>query len=126
MLLGRTRAASACMDLSDGLADGIRQLAGASQAGMAIDAGALPITDAVRRWHAEHATDATAAALAGGDDYELLFTVRPAHQGRLRAVRQNLGSLTLTRIGVVTKERKLSLRTDDGEQELPAGFDHFR
>jgi hypothetical protein len=30
VLLGRNRAASACIDLSDGLADGLRQIAGAS------------------------------------------------------------------------------------------------
>ena len=51
MLLGRNRAASACMDLSDGLADAVRQIAAASQVGIALDAGALPIADEVRRWH---------------------------------------------------------------------------
>ncbi len=37
-LLGRTRAARACMDLSDGLADAVRQIAEASGAGAKIDA----------------------------------------------------------------------------------------
>jgi thiamine monophosphate kinase len=39
------------MDLSDGLADAVRQIAEASQVGVTLDAGALPISDAVRRWH---------------------------------------------------------------------------
>src|SRR5690606_25392128 len=38
-LLGRNRAASACMDLSDGLADAVRQIATASGTGARIDAG---------------------------------------------------------------------------------------
>src|SRR5258707_10086517 len=42
-LLGRNRAATACMDLSDGLADGIRQIAEASGVGATIDRAAIPI-----------------------------------------------------------------------------------
>jgi thiamine-monophosphate kinase len=126
MLLGRNRAASACMDLSDGLAEGIRQIAEASRVGIALDAGALPIAEDVRRWHEQHGNDAVVAALSGGDDYELLVTVRPAHRGRLRAVRGSLGDLPITRIGVMTKDTRLTLSTPDGERELPHGFRHFR
>ena len=43
LIAGRTRAASACMDLSDGLADAVRQIAGASGTGAVIEAEALPI-----------------------------------------------------------------------------------
>lgn len=125
MLLGRLRAASACMDLSDGLADGVRQIAEASQAGIAVDAAALPISEAARAWFARRGEDAVTAALTGGDDYELLFTVRPAHRGRLRAVRRSLGDLPITRIGVVTKERRVTIRDATGDREVPAGFEHF-
>ena len=126
MLLGRNRAASACMDLSDGLADAVRQMAEASHVGIVLDASALPIGDEVRRWHDAQGTGVIDAAVGGGDDYELLFTVRPAHQGRLRDVRQKLGGLPVTRIGTVTKQRRLFIRTEAGERRLPAGFDHFR
>lgn len=126
MLLGRNRAASACMDLSDGIADGIRQVAEASAVGISVDARALPIADEVRHWHETHGDDAVEAVLGGGDDYELLFTVRPSHLGRLRAVRTGLGDLPITKIGVVTKERELVIRTDTGDRPLPAGFEHFR
>jgi thiamine-monophosphate kinase len=125
VLLGRNRAATACMDLSDGLADGLRQVAGASGVGIAIDAGAVPIEGAVMRWFAQHGADPAVAAVAGGDDYELLFTSRPAWRGRLRAVRGHLGDLPITRIGVVTKERTVVLRTQDGERAVPDGFEHF-
>ena len=46
-LLGRNRAARACVDLSDGLADGVCQIARASGLGAVIDADAIPI-DPVR------------------------------------------------------------------------------
>src|SRR5688572_394374 len=51
LLLGRNRAASGCIDLSDGLADGVRQIAAAADAGITIDAAALPISDGSRDWH---------------------------------------------------------------------------
>jgi thiamine-monophosphate kinase len=126
LLLGRNRVASACIDLSDGLADGVRQVAAASQVGVRLDAGALPIPDEVREWHERRGDDLLRAALAGGDDYELLFTVRPAHRGRLRGMLRVVGDLPITRIGVVTKERRLSVTTPQGEQELPGGFQHFQ
>jgi thiamine-monophosphate kinase len=125
MLLARNRAATACMDLSDGLADGVRQIAEASNVGITLDAETLPVTDDVRGWHEARGRRPLEAAIAGGDDYELLFTVRPAHQGRLRAVRRLVGDLPVTRIGVVTKERALVVRYADGTRELPPGFEHF-
>ena len=126
ILLGRNRAATACMDLSDGLADAIRQVAAASGVGMAIEAEALPIESAVRDWFVQRRADPAIAALAGGDDYELLFTSRPGQRGRLRAVRSHLGDLPITRIGVVTKGSRVVVNTAAGERDLPAGFEHYR
>jgi thiamine-monophosphate kinase len=122
-MLGSNRAATSCIDLSDGLADGVRQLATAGGYGIAIDGDALPITDAAR---AHFGAGALTAALAGGDDYELLFTVRPTQRGRLRGVRRGLGDLAITKIGVVTKEPGVVLREASGTRALPAGFEHFR
>jgi thiamine-monophosphate kinase len=126
MLLGRNRAATACMDLSDGLADAVRQVAAASHVGIAIDADALPIADEVRRWHREQNADPTAMALHGGDDYELLFTARPSQSGRLRNVKTHGGSAAITKIGEVTRDRRLIVRTPAGDAPLPEGFEHFR
>ena len=126
MLLGRNRAATACMDLSDGLADGLRQIAAASNAGITVDADCIPFAPGVLDFHRSRGDDPIAAALGGGDDYELLFTVRPSQRSRLRAVRNQLGDLPITKIGVVTREGRLVVRTSDGERDLPAGFEHFR
>ena len=126
LALAGARAASACMDLSDGLADAVRQIAEASHVGIALDADALPIAGAVRRWHEDRGHDAVASALRGGEDYELLFTVRQAHEGRLRAVRHAIGNVPITRIGVVTREQRVSIRGASGERPLPEGFEHFR
>jgi len=126
LILGRNRAATSCMDLSDGLADGLRQIAGASGVGMLVDAAAIPVGDAARRRLADQGEDALQTALTAGDDYELLFTVRPSGRRRLEALRRQVGDLPLTRIGIVTKERGLVVRDAAGTRELPAGFEHFR
>jgi thiamine-monophosphate kinase len=119
-------AASSCVDLSDGLADGLRQLALASGVGVDVDMASLPISDEARGWHAAAATDVLPAALGGGDDYELLFTVRPRHRGRLRGARRRIGDLPITRIGVVTRGSELVVRDASGSRALPQGFEHFR
>jgi len=125
MLLGRNRAASSCMDVSDGLADCVRQVAEASGVGMTLDGSALPISAAVRDAQARRGRDPLQPALSGGDDYELFFTVRPAHRGRLRMVCQHVGDLPITRIGVVTKGRDLLVRDETGTRPLPEGYEHF-
>ena len=127
VLLARHRCASSCMDLSDGLADAVRQVAEASGVGMVIDAAALPIDAAVRTWYEQEGFDAAERALAGGDDYELMFTVRPSRARRLRDVRRAVGAdLPITRIGMVTKDRQLRVADGSWLREIPQGFEHFR
>ena len=103
LLLGRNRAATSCIDLSDGLADGLQQIAAASGVGMTVDEAEIPLADGVAEFHRTGRDDPVCAAMAGGDDYELLFTVRASWRGRLRAVRRQAGDLPITRIGVVTR-----------------------
>jgi thiamine-monophosphate kinase len=126
MLLGRNRAASSCMDVSDGLADCVRQVAEASEVGITLDGSVIPISAEVRDTQHRRVRDPLEPALSGGDDYELFFTVRPAHRGRLRAVSQQLGDLPITRIGVVTKARELLIRDQEGIRTLPSGYEHFK
>ena len=125
LLAGRAKAASAAMDLSDGLADAVRQLAEASGTGARIDAAALPIHPAV----AAVAGDAEAVlgtALAGGEDYELLLAVPPRASRRFAAA-VRLARLPVTRIGVLTPATAgLVLATEAGDRPIPEGFEHFR
>ena len=122
-LLGRTRTASACMDTSDGLADAITQLCRASGTGATIDAAALPVHPGARRWFA--GGDAVRAALSGGDDYELLFSVPRRARGRLRSVIREARGVPITRIGELTADPAVVVDRDGRTEPLPAGFVHF-
>ena len=124
-LLGRMRCASACMDLSDGLADAAAQLAQASGTGALIEAESLPVPDAARRWFTSQGVDPVRAAVAGGDDYELLFSVPPRFRGRLRTVNQQARGVPITRIGELTASPAILQKRDGATEPLPDGFSHF-
>lgn len=124
LAMARTKAARAAIDLSDGLADAVRQLAAASGAGAAIDAAALPIDSHARTWWSRRGADAIDASIAGSDDYEVLFAVPPKSGGRLRAARAGFAT-PLTRIGTLTAAPGCVLRRDGLEVPLAAGFEHF-
>ncbi len=119
------RAASACMDLSDGLADAVRQVAEASGTGACLDAAMLPVHPDARRWFEAGGLDPIAAALSGGEDYELLFAVpRRRRRGFLAAIARS-GGVSATRIGELTTAPALVLRQSDHNLVLPAGYSHL-
>jgi thiamine-monophosphate kinase len=123
--MGRGRAARAAMDLSDGLADAVRQVAAASGCGARLEAAALPIEPGARAWWEARGVDPIAAAIGGGEDYELLFAVPRKGGGRLRNVRRHVADPVLTRIGVLTKDTSVLVERDGREELLPEGFEHF-
>jgi thiamine-monophosphate kinase len=92
--LAETIRPSAMMDLSDGLAADLPRLATASGTGFIIEPEAIP-----RRRGAS-----LRAALADGEDFELLFAVPKAKAARLeREWKRKFAPLRLTRVGQLAK-----------------------
>src|SRR5262249_54563132 len=83
LLIARNRAATAGVDLSDGLADAVHQIARASGVGAVVEAETVPIDACAREWFDQHQKDPVWSAITGGDDYELLLAVRPRLARRL-------------------------------------------
>jgi len=128
LLVARNRAATAGMDLSDGLADAVHQIARASGVGAVVEAEAVPVEPSAREWFSGHGDDPVTAAITGGDDYELLLAVRPRLARRLTAAERH-GGVVLTRIGVCTEAPSVLLKCGRGNEQvvpLPGGFHHFR
>lgn len=125
-VLAASRAARACVDLSDGLADAVHQMASASGVGAIVEGARLPIDGGVRKWFEEAGRDPVVSALRGGEDYELLFAWPPRRDRLLQAVARQVSGLRLTRIGTITREPGVVLRRDGREEALPQGFAHFR
>jgi len=107
------RFASAAIDVSDGLAQDLRHLCDASHVGAEVRIDLLP------RLLADEAT-----ALAGGEDYELLLAIPPAHQAAFERACAAKGE-KITRIGELGGAH---LRFLHGTHPIPPppGFDHFR
>ena len=110
------RLAHAAIDVSDGLVGDLAHICEESGVGAVIHAESMPVARGSTLYLALH----------GGDDYELLFTVRPRQRGRLRGARRRIGDLPITRIGVVTRALDLRGRDATGTHEVPHGFEHFR
>ncbi len=124
--VGRNKAASACMDTSDGLADALRQLATASGVGMRIEAGALPRAAGLASVAAATGADAETLAWSGGEDYELLFAVPRRSRRRFAHATTRKGLPPVTRIGVCTKDADVCIVDQEGRvQPVPGGFEHF-
>ena len=117
--------ASACIDVSDGLAQDLGHVLRASGVGADIDATRLPLSAALRRVLPDAAARAR-LALSGGDDYELCFCIPPRKLARLAALARRL-RLPLACIGAVTARRGLRVRDVDGARMALSrvGFDHF-
>jgi len=70
--LGLVNYASACIDISDGLVADLNHLCKASAVSASIKSQLLPIHSDIKQAYSEHSRQ---WALAGGDDYQLCFTV---------------------------------------------------
>ena len=124
--VGRNKAASACMDTSDGLADALRQLAGASGVGVRVDAASVPVDQAVTDLPQPINGDADWLAWSGGEDYELLFAVPRRARRRFLHATGRKGMPPVTRIGLCTRDADcLVVHADGRETPLPGGFEHF-
>ncbi len=115
--LARIRPAPAAIDISDGLWQDLGHILERSKVGAEIDPRAIPVSDAYRSLMGGD----LALALGGGEDYELLFCVRPGFtEDRLSTM---LG-VRATRIGLITARR--GARLQGGTQPTRGGYDQLR
>jgi thiamine-monophosphate kinase len=124
IVLGEERLATAMIDLSDGLSSDLNQLCTASSVGALIDSALLPVDNYVTELCGRRALDPLQLALHGGEDFELLFTVKPEDVPRLP---RRVDGIEIKRIGEITAVHE-GVKITEGTRvwELkPGGWVHF-
>ena len=98
------------IDLSDGLASDLLQVCKASGVGAKIFLERLPIASETFKMAEELNTDPVIAAMNGGEDYEMMFTISLDDRDKV------LGLAGIEQIGyIVSSDRGVNLATPDGE-----------
>ncbi len=115
--------ASACIDVSDGLAADLGRLVAASGVGAVVRAAELPLSRALYTLAGE--ARAREFALGGGDDYELLFSVPQAARGALARAIASAGAPACHCIGEIVSGRGVRVVGEKGDLPLQKGWDHF-
>ncbi len=124
--------ARAAIDVSDGLIADLGHICAESGVGSVVELPRVPLSDAARQALAADAA-LMEAVLAGGDDYELVFTAPPSQAATLTALARDL-DLPLTEIGHIDDGPAggggppVRVRDVGGRVTTPArdGYRHFR
>jgi thiamine-monophosphate kinase len=124
MALAQSHLATASIDSSDGLAWSLHELSRASNVGFHVDK--LPIAPEVERFAEIHGFDPVELALYGGEEYELLVTIKPRLWQEAKKAVENVGG-SLIKLGRVTEEKQLLLQADGKLVSIEArGWEHFK
>ena len=118
--------ASAAADISDGLLGDLGHILRQSGVGARVQVDVCERLLACRQALALPSEWVRTCVLAGGDDYELVFTASPAHREAVLQAAQ-ASQTAVTCIGTVTASTVLDLRDAQGQALAThfASFDHF-
>jgi thiamine-monophosphate kinase len=125
LLIGQQQLATAMIDLSDGLSSDLNHLCDESRVGALVEAGRLPIDTRVIELCGRRALDPLMLALHGGEDFELLFTVKRENIARLP---KRVDGVPVTRIGEI-KDASHGVQVAEGSKTWklePGGWEHFK
>jgi thiamine-monophosphate kinase len=119
--------ASAAIDISDGFLADLIHILQLSGVGAEVNVDTLPLaTEAVELLGR---AEARQLAFAGGDDYELCFTLPPARVAQMQA-RMSEAGCPVTCVGMITAGKSLHCLQADGSKWIPdadiSGYQHFQ
>jgi thiamine-monophosphate kinase len=117
---------SSMIDLSDGLLADLGHILDLSAVGARIYSEALPLSLDFRERFPTLTEEALSLAVAGGEDYELLFTVPPEKIPKIFPLLDKLGT-PVSVIGTITDKLTVAVIGPDGREISldRKGFDHF-
>jgi len=124
--LGETGAATAMIDVSDGLLQDLGHLLRASRVGAELWVERIPLTTRLQQAARELGHGVLDWVLAGGEDYELLFTCPPPARRQVQTLAR-AAAVPVWRIGCIVEGSSAHLlHRGRPWGESVAGYDHFR
>jgi thiamine-monophosphate kinase len=126
MKLAEAGLPSAMIDISDGLLADLGHILDLSGVGARLYLEKLPLSGYYREKQPLFEEDPFLFPLSGGEDYELLFTIRPDKIIAVQTVLMETGTRTAV-IGEITTSGGMDLRTPAGSEYSPEkrGYNHF-
>jgi thiamine-monophosphate kinase len=124
LALGTTGAITSAIDSSDGLAWSLHELSKASGVGFIIES--VPIAHEAVRFAEINGLEPLELALYGGEEYELVLTIKPNLWARAEKAVKSVGG-NLIKIGKATAEKWIVLEVEGKKCFIePRGWEHFR
>jgi len=124
LALSRSGAVSSSIDSSDGLAWSLHEIGKMSDVGFLVQS--VPVADEVNRFAEFNHLDPLELALYGGEEYELVTTIKPKEWADVEAAVEAVGGRLLP-IGKVTKDTQMLLDVDGKKRVIEArGWEHFK
>jgi len=124
LALAEAKVLTASIDSSDGLAWSLHELSDASNVGFTIEH--LPIAPEAVEFARKHGLDPWELGLYGGEEYELVVTVKPELWEKAEKIMKNL-DVSFTAIGRATEEKKIELTVNGETRPIKRkGWEHFR
>jgi len=124
LALSKTKAVTAAIDSSDGLAWSLHEIANASNVGFLINK--LPIAEEVEEFAEINRLDPLELTLYGGEEYELVLTIKPNLWRKAEKAVEEVGGKLLS-IGKVTAERQVLIEINGKRRVVePRGWEHFK
>jgi thiamine-monophosphate kinase len=124
LALRGSRAVTASIDSSDGLAWSLHEIGKMSGVGFLINS--VPISDEVKCFAEFNGLDALELALYGGEEYELVVTVKPELWADAEMAVEAVGGRLLP-VGKVTRGKQVLLEVDGKKSPVEArGWEHFK
>ncbi len=124
-LLAKSDAVGAMQDLSDGLATDLAHICKQSGVGAVVEAGSLPSHPALDEVCRILKRQPARMKISGGEDYELLFTVKRGRDEELLNLLESQGFAPVFKVGKIREAAGVCLVGDDGPEDITfQGYQH--
>jgi thiamine-monophosphate kinase len=114
--------ASSCIDISDGLAKDLKNIALSSDKGFIVNVDKIPLRPKFSHFIPEKLLEE--CILGGGEDYELCFTANNKYYNNINTISNKI-KLKITKIGSITSKGYKYIKDGKAYKVKTKGYDHF-